>query len=362
MDSPQMYDSQTVGNGGGAGGVDDKIFGGLKSLGNGSGCNGSSSYIFGGGVGGINGSGNIGSIGGVGMGDDSVPDLENPEISIDIQRLIEDSQFAVDNPSLFNDILPDKLTNLRHPTVSSSNTPSNNNGNNQNDSAVNLRSSSATYMQPPALRYGSNSAGGNQPTPATDNSNIAVKREPREVPGPFISSCRQQSNQQPHHSLRGGLNRPPNGNVQNNGVPYSNAAAYGAGTTAVGSGNNGLASTNIKNINHHKMSNGGGGGGSGSSGGSGGGGGGKHGKKHMDKGSDEYRRRRERNNIAVRKSREKAKLRTRETEHKVKELQRENDRLAKRVESLTKEVGVLRALFGNVGGMPPESVLNHHHQ
>jgi hypothetical protein len=30
------------------------------------------------------------------------------------------------------------------------------------------------------------------------------------------------------------------------------------------------------------------------------------------------------------------------------------------VESLTKEVGVLRALFSNVGGIPPDSLLNHH--
>lgn len=41
-------------------------------------------------------------------------------------------------------------------------------------------------------------------------------------------------------------------------------------------------------------------------------------KKNLDKGSDEYKRRRERNNIAVRKSREKAKARTRETEERVK--------------------------------------------
>ena len=41
-------------------------------------------------------------------------------------------------------------------------------------------------------------------------------------------------------------------------------------------------------------------------------------KKNVDKSSDEYKRRRERNNIAVRKSREKAKMRSRETEERVK--------------------------------------------
>lgn len=79
------------------------------------------------------------------------------------------------------------------------------------------------------------------------------------------------------------------------------------------------------------------------------------GKKLLDKGSDEYRRRRERNNIAVRKSREKAKQRSRDTERKVSELNRENDSLRKKVELLTKELNVLKSLLTNVG-VPPENV------
>ncbi|XP_064467830.1 CCAAT/enhancer-binding protein alpha-like [Ornithodoros turicata] len=78
-------------------------------------------------------------------------------------------------------------------------------------------------------------------------------------------------------------------------------------------------------------------------------------KKMMDKASDEYRRRRERNNIAVRKSREKAKQRSRDTERKVSELNRENDSLRKKVELLTKELTVLKSLLTNVG-VPPENV------
>lgn len=74
--------------------------------------------------------------------------------------------------------------------------------------------------------------------------------------------------------------------------------------------------------------------------------------KPCDKNSDEYRRRRERNNIAVRKSREKAKVRTRETEEKVKILIKENERLQKRIELLTEELNVLRSLFSNVGVLP----------
>lgn len=69
------------------------------------------------------------------------------------------------------------------------------------------------------------------------------------------------------------------------------------------------------------------------------------GKKHVDKGSPEYRMRRERNNVAVRKSRDKAKLRNVETQHKVVELASDNERLRKRVEHLTRELDTLRGIF-----------------
>jgi len=73
-----------------------------------------------------------------------------------------------------------------------------------------------------------------------------------------------------------------------------------------------------------------------------------------DRASDEYRRRRERNNVAVRRSREKAKVRSRETEDRVKTLSRENDGLHKRIEILSKELGVLKNLFSNVGVLPDQ--------
>ncbi|XP_040187332.1 CCAAT/enhancer-binding protein beta [Rana temporaria] len=77
----------------------------------------------------------------------------------------------------------------------------------------------------------------------------------------------------------------------------------------------------------------------------------KH-KKNMDKHSDEYKVRRERNNIAVRKSRDKAKIRNMETQHKVLELSAENERLQKRVEQLSRELTTLRNLFKQ---LPPEA-------
>ncbi|XP_075032569.1 CCAAT/enhancer-binding protein beta [Mixophyes fleayi] len=78
---------------------------------------------------------------------------------------------------------------------------------------------------------------------------------------------------------------------------------------------------------------------------------GKH-KKALDKHSDEYKVRRERNNVAVRKSRDKAKIRNLETQHKVLELTAENERLQKRVEQLSRELGTLRNLFKQ---LPPEA-------
>ncbi|XP_074867720.1 CCAAT/enhancer-binding protein beta [Carettochelys insculpta] len=68
-------------------------------------------------------------------------------------------------------------------------------------------------------------------------------------------------------------------------------------------------------------------------------------KKSVDKHSEEYKLRRERNNIAVRKSRDKAKMRNLETQHKVLELTAENERLQKRVEQLSRELSTLRNLF-----------------
>ncbi|KAF8784506.1 CCAAT/enhancer-binding protein beta-like [Argiope bruennichi] len=84
----------------------------------------------------------------------------------------------------------------------------------------------------------------------------------------------------------------------------------------------------------------------------------KSNKKLLDKASDEYRRRRERNNIAVRKSREKAKQRCKDTERRVCDLVSENDKLRKRVELLSKELSVLKNLLSNVGVSPESATKN----
>ncbi|KAF1610692.1 UNVERIFIED_CONTAM: CCAAT/enhancer-binding protein alpha, partial [Eudyptes pachyrhynchus] len=121
--------------------------------------------------------------------------------------------------------------------------------------------------------------------------------------------------------------------------PHAAPALGAAGLPGPGSALKGLAGA------HPDLRTGGGGGGSGA-------GAGKA-KKSVDKNSNEYRVRRERNNIAVRKSRDKAKQRNVETQQKVLELTSDNDRLRKRVEQLSRELDTLRGIFRQL----PESSL-----
>jgi len=65
----------------------------------------------------------------------------------------------------------------------------------------------------------------------------------------------------------------------------------------------------------------------------------------LPKSSEEYRQRRERNNAAVKKSRFKSKQKTLETQKRVDQLKDENNLLEKRVESLTRELNFMRAIF-----------------
>lgn len=73
----------------------------------------------------------------------------------------------------------------------------------------------------------------------------------------------------------------------------------------------------------------------------------------LDKESDEYKDKRARNNESVRKSRDKAKVRQEETESRLHVLSTENRRLQDRVDSLEKELSVLRGLFSSSSTAPP---------
>lgn len=75
------------------------------------------------------------------------------------------------------------------------------------------------------------------------------------------------------------------------------------------------------------------------------------------KNTEEWRQKRDRNNIAVRKSREKSKRRIQETEHRVKELEEENRQLQSKITLLSKELNVLKSLFTSAGvAQPPLSM------
>jgi len=77
-------------------------------------------------------------------------------------------------------------------------------------------------------------------------------------------------------------------------------------------------------------------------------------RKTIEKGSEEYLVKRERNNVAVRKSRTKAKLKHIETQMRVGELTEENDQLRNRISELQKELNALKSYISyNNPGIKP---------
>ncbi|XP_022111263.1 CCAAT/enhancer-binding protein gamma-like isoform X2 [Acanthaster planci] len=69
-------------------------------------------------------------------------------------------------------------------------------------------------------------------------------------------------------------------------------------------------------------------------------------KKYLhDKDSEEYKIRRQRNNIAVRKSRDRSRKKAEETQERVQQLKEENQQLENKVMLLSKELSLLKDLF-----------------
>jgi CCAAT/enhancer binding protein (C/EBP) gamma len=68
-------------------------------------------------------------------------------------------------------------------------------------------------------------------------------------------------------------------------------------------------------------------------------------KPHADKDSDEYRQRRERNNLAVKKSRMRSKQKAQQTQARFNELKEDNERPEAKIKLLSKELSVLKDLF-----------------
>mgnify|MGYP005983789369 FL=1 len=237
-------------------------------------------------------------------------DLNTPEISLDLQNLIDDSQFG---DGLFTDILQSQqgkhlqgLQSRQVMGVPTSNYPR----------------TTLAYMPQPVhsgATYSTNQNSNSDSNSSAGSDVPSIKEEPVDP---------QEYRRQPCNVL-------PNGYM--GAAPYPTGPGAATFTTLTPSpvmhhqlNLNAMKSKSMM-LNQHMA---------------------RKSVKPCDKNSDEYRRRRERNNIAVRKSREKAKVRTRETEEKVKILIKENERLQKRIELLTEELNVLRSLFSNVGVLP----------
>uniref|UniRef100_A0A0A9WVA7 CCAAT/enhancer-binding protein gamma n=2 Tax=Lygus hesperus TaxID=30085 RepID=A0A0A9WVA7_LYGHE len=60
---------------------------------------------------------------------------------------------------------------------------------------------------------------------------------------------------------------------------------------------------------------------------------------------EEYRKKRDRNNMAVKRSRVKSRMKTQETMERVDQLKRENDQLVEKINLMSKELTFLKELF-----------------
>lgn len=349
-----------------------------------------------------------------GNGEIDPADLENAELSLDLQSLIEDPNFEV-GEGLFPELIHDKLNGgskvaveysqlaavRSHPNQnghpfprnplaympqpvhqgssftgpgnnSSSNTTNSSNGNaggsnntnSQNDHGTNVKeephdhhrldfnANAVTSSGDPTNGYGpySSNSLSSVTSPSSTSSSSST--------GGGGSQGYSPSAYNIHHHLTpatipSGAGGEPNGLIVKNGSLSFNGKPMHAHAGANGH----HPHTNGHHHNHHHHHH--------------------HGAtpsskklKNVDKASDEYKRRRERNNIAVRKSREKAKMRTRETEERVKLLSKDNERLQKKIDLLTEELTFLRSFFSNVGGLPEQihrefnkhlETFQHHH-
>eukprot|EP00090_Calanus_glacialis_P009265 TRINITY_DN17657_c0_g1_i1.p1 TRINITY_DN17657_c0_g1~~TRINITY_DN17657_c0_g1_i1.p1 ORF type:complete len:416 (+),score=72.67 TRINITY_DN17657_c0_g1_i1:98-1345(+) len=266
--------------------------------------------------------------------DRELAELATQEISLDLQGLIDETHFPDDN--LFGDLIETAKKNDaamygmpmgRGATPSSGSSGQNSPGSEGQNSppAYNPYARNTLAYLPGSVHNGA-SFGQMGPAPPQHHhqQSLQVKQEP--VDQDFSNSCSQAPTST--------TNTPYNPNNYNNGVSSSTPHPSDQ-MSPVLPFNLGGPLPSLKSfaaapkyLSNKKKGNGG------------------------EKCSDEYRRRRERNNVAVRKSREKAKMRTRETEDRVKILARENERLQKKVELLQEELSVLRSLFSSVGVLP----------
>jgi hypothetical protein len=384
-------------------------------------------------------SGQVG-VGGVGGGDlDHL--VDNPELSLDLQSLIDDPNFSEVSDGLFPDLLQqhDKQGVSVNGKVLDPNYNSVNNSMRSSLGHYNNQRNPLAYMPQPVHGGSSFTPGSNASSPGS--SPVQGDHHHQQQNPHHHNSNGHHHHNNGHHIISvsgsgGGVKSEPSETNPNGGrldfnantvssssdpgyssyssnnltspSSSSSSSSSSSTTSSTGGGGGGQSSANNNNNNNYPgsygldghnalaqhlnshshlhgamMKNGGGGGGGGSHTfnplkglGShhhshhGSSGGLSKKLKNVDKASDEYKRRRERNNIAVRKSREKAKMRSRETEERVKILAKENERLQKKIDLLTEELTFLRSFFSNVGGLPEQihrefnkhlETFQHHH-
>uniref|UniRef100_U5EHW6 Putative slow border cells n=1 Tax=Corethrella appendiculata TaxID=1370023 RepID=U5EHW6_9DIPT len=276
-------------------------------------------------------------------------ELTSQEISLDLQHLIDDQFRDPESLGIFTEMV----------TVGSTNGSSNN-------SLVQTAAAKALQLQQARLQHTNNTTNGNpnsyqrsqlayMPQPvhtgstytnnsSDENSSIGsdttnIKEEPidpneyrRQLVAngaQFIASANTNSNnnpQQQHHPYLSGNGSNyitnGNGNTFTNNLTPATVLQHQTLPHIAGAH---LANLKHKQILPHISR--------------------KQQQKNVDKGTEEYRRRRERNNIAVRKSREKAKVRSREVEEKVKTLLKEKDALIRKIEEKNNEIQLYKQLY-----------------
>lgn len=260
-------------------------------------------------------------------------DLNTPEISFDLQQFIT-SEIAAsaasggslpvleDSSSLFNDLLDAKPRPAHQ----------------QTSQQLQTQQNFANFIVPQHRPGNNNNGNNNNNRFNSDLSNTTIiKREPVDPDKIEFTTCPQNPSAFSTGSAFSGFNSDRVGSLSSH-RSLTESQTGPMSLVQFGSNHSGIISGRSSASSQGSMKM-------------------KSGKKHADKGTDEYKKRRERNNIAVRKSREKAKMRGRETEKRVSELMRENDNLRKRVDLLSNQLNVLKTLLTNVG-VPSESVEN----
>lgn len=270
-----------------------------------------------------------------GQGD--LDELTSQEISLDLQHLIDDQFRDGDSLGVFaemvsvgstNGIIPAATTAAKVLQLQSAR-QNNNNNNAQNQS---YRSQLAYMPQP--VHTGATYNNSSDENSSVGSDSTTVKEEPvdpielrRQAAALAISNGGNngQNGQFVHNGngiypLNGNYNQNGNNNSFTNLTPTSVLHHQGLPH---------IPGAHLANLKHKQLLPNGR----------------KQQQKNVDKGTDEYRRRRERNNIAVRKSREKAKVRSREVEEKVKTLLKEKDALVRRLEEMSNEVHLHKQIY-----------------